>query len=109
MPLRFITTDQLAQAIQRAGDAHGVYEEALNQGRDEEWPDWYAQHIEGEPDNTEPTAEASAVSFDSTSELAQALLRAEAAHATDEHAEPDWARWYAQYFQHEQAGAAMRS
>jgi hypothetical protein len=108
MPLLFATTDQLAQAIQRAGTAHGVYEEALNQGRDEDWPAWYAQHIERDGDETATIAEP-AVAFDSASDLAQALLRAEAAHASDEHAEPDWARWYAQYFQREQARTEMPS
>ena len=109
MPLTFPTTDQLAQAIQRAGAAHGVYEEALGQGRDEEWPTWYAQHIADESDGSRASAEPLLVSFASTDELAQALLSAEAAHTLDEQSDPDWARWYAQYFQHEQTATEMRS
>ena len=102
MPLTY-TTDGLAHALQLAGSAHGVYEEALGQGRDEEWPAWYAQHM---AQQQTPTPASPELSFDDTGELARSLLRAESAHAAYEvtagHAEPEWARWYAEYFQREQ-------
>jgi hypothetical protein len=48
------------------------------------------------------------VTFDSVSELAQALRRAEAAHGQHEaqlgYRDPDWPTWYAQYMFGEQAG-----
>jgi hypothetical protein len=47
------------------------------------------------------------VSYESAPDLAEALRRAEAAHAQHEkeigHAEPDWADWYAQYMVQERA------
>jgi hypothetical protein len=48
------------------------------------------------------------VTFDSATDLAEALRRAEAAHGQYEkelgHADPDWPDWYAQYMVDEQAG-----
>jgi hypothetical protein len=50
------------------------------------------------------------VTFDSASDLAAALRRAEAAHGRHEEqtgqADPDWPDWYAQYMVDEQAGRA---
>lgn len=55
------------------------------------------------------------VTFDSVSDLAQALRRAEAAHGQYEaqtgHPDPDWPTWYAQYMFDEQTkhlGQAMQ-
>jgi catechol 2,3-dioxygenase-like lactoylglutathione lyase family enzyme len=52
-----------------------------------------------------------AASFSSTSDLASALRRAEAAHGEHEKrigaADPDWPDWYAEYIVREQAGEAL--
>ena len=49
------------------------------------------------------------VTFESVSDLAEALRRAADAHGQHEqqigHADPDWPDWYAQYMVQEQAGA----
>lgn len=40
------TTELLRDLLIRAETAHGVYEtEVLNGVRDEEWPQWYAEHM----------------------------------------------------------------
>jgi catechol 2,3-dioxygenase-like lactoylglutathione lyase family enzyme len=53
-----------------------------------------------------------ATSFVSTSDLASALRRAEAAHGQHEkrigHADPNWSDWYAEYMVREQAGEEFR-
>ena len=53
-----------------------------------------------------------ATSFVSTSDLASALRRAEAAHGQHEkrigHADPNWSDWYAEYMVREQAGEELR-
>jgi len=49
--------------------------------------------------------------FESASELARAMRRAEAAHGEHEkrigHADPDWPDWYAEYMVSEQAGTEL--
>jgi hypothetical protein len=49
--------------------------------------------------------------FDSASDLAAALRRAEAAHGEHEErtgqADPDWPDWYAEYIVREQAGEEL--
>jgi hypothetical protein len=108
MALEFDSTNDLAQALIRAGAAHGEYEERLGQGRDENWPRWYAQHIEQEPAGAEAGSPGESVTFASADDLADALLRAERAHAEHQErtgqAEPDWPTWYARYLEQEQAG-----
>jgi hypothetical protein len=108
MSLSFDSADHLAQALGRAGAAHGVYEEALGQGRDEQWPAWYANHVEQEQAGAEAGSPAPRLRFESVDELAAALLRAERAHAEHQQQtgreEPDWATWYAEYFEREQSG-----
>jgi len=51
--------------------------------------------------------------FDSASDLAQALRRAAAAHGEHEErtgkADPDWPDWYADYMVREQAGEELPS
>ena len=40
------TTETLLDALQRAENAHGVYDaEVLGGVHDEEWPQWYAEHM----------------------------------------------------------------
>ena len=108
MPLKFDSTNDLAQALVRAEVAHGEYEERLGQGRDADWPRWYAQHIEQELGDGEPGSSSPSVTFGSADELAEALLRAERAHGEHQEQtgrdEPDWPTWYARYFEQEQAG-----
>jgi hypothetical protein len=52
-----------------------------------------------------------ATTFDSASDLAAALRRAEAAHGEHEQrtgqADPDWPDWYAEYIVREQAGEEL--
>lgn len=106
MPLAFDSVDDLAGAILRAGRAHGEYEERVGQGRDAQWPTWYAEHIEQEQS---ATTSSDALTFASVSDLAEALLRAEKAHADHQtetgREEPDWPHWYARYFERERARA----
>jgi hypothetical protein len=49
--------------------------------------------------------------YESASELKQALERAEAAHGEHEkrtgQADPDWSAWYAEYMVREQAGEEL--
>jgi hypothetical protein len=51
------------------------------------------------------------VTYDSATDLAEALRRAEAAHGKHEqeigHADPDWPDWYAAYMVAEQSGAQL--
>jgi hypothetical protein len=107
MPLAFETASDLAQALVRAGTAHGQYEEELGQGRDENWPSWYAQYIEREQAEDPARSSAKRLTFASASELAEGLLRAEHAHGEYQEqtgdADPDWPSWYARYFEQEQA------
>ena len=57
--------------------------------------------------------DSSSTSFASTSDLASALRRAEAAHGEHEkrlgRADPDWPDWYADYMVREQSGEALPS
>ena len=107
MPLAFETASDLAQALVRAGTAHGQYEEELGQGRDENWPSWYAQYIERQQAEDPARSSAKRLTFASASELAEGLLRAEHAHGEYQEqtgdADPDWPSWYARYFEQEQA------
>jgi hypothetical protein len=52
------------------------------------------------------------VTYESPSDLAEALRRAEAAHGRHEqkigHADPDWQAWYAQHMVAERAGQAAQ-
>ncbi len=43
----FASSTELATALRRAEAAHGEHEKRTGQ-RDEEWPDWYAEHIVSE-------------------------------------------------------------
>ena len=108
MPLAFDSADDLAQALARAGAAHGEYEERLGQGRDENWPLWYARHIEKGLAGADAGSSSNSVTFASAEELAEALLRAERAHGEHQERtgqeEPDWPPWYARYLEQEQAG-----
>ena len=105
--LAFETASDLAQALVRAGTAHGQYEDELGQGRDENWPTWYAQYIEREQAEDPTRSSAGHLTFASASDLAEALLRAERAHGEYQEqtggADPDWPNWYARYFEQEQS------
>ena len=66
---------------------------------------WLLQEVTTRlPGRIDPTS----ASFASTSDLASAMRRAEAAHADHEKrlgkADPDWSDWYAEYIVREQAG-----
>jgi catechol 2,3-dioxygenase-like lactoylglutathione lyase family enzyme len=41
----FASANDLAEAFRRAEAAHGKYEARLGQGRDANWPDWYAAYM----------------------------------------------------------------
>lgn len=51
----FISAVELARALRRAAAAHGEYEKLSGQ-HDENWPDWYADHIVAEQTGTQPPA-----------------------------------------------------
>lgn len=44
----FASEADLAAALKRAETAHSVYETAKDQGRDEQWPEWYAAFLAAE-------------------------------------------------------------
>ncbi len=44
----FASVSDLAHALRRAEQAHGVYETRLGKGRDENWSDWYAAYMVAE-------------------------------------------------------------
>jgi catechol 2,3-dioxygenase-like lactoylglutathione lyase family enzyme len=44
----FSSANDLASALRRAEAAHGKYEARIGQGRDANWPDWYAAYMAAE-------------------------------------------------------------
>ena len=44
----FASANDLARAFRRAEAAHGKYEARIGQGRDANWPDWYAAYMVAE-------------------------------------------------------------
>ena len=51
---RYASASDLAQALRRAGAAHGKHEERTGGQRDENWPDWYAEYMVREQSGQEP-------------------------------------------------------
>jgi catechol 2,3-dioxygenase-like lactoylglutathione lyase family enzyme len=49
----FASANDLAAAFRRAETAHGKYEARLGQGRDANWPEWYAAYMVAEQAGTE--------------------------------------------------------
>lgn len=49
----FASAHDLAGALRRAAAAHGEHEKRIGH-RDDNWPDWYAEHIFGEQTGKEP-------------------------------------------------------
>jgi catechol 2,3-dioxygenase-like lactoylglutathione lyase family enzyme len=49
----FASANDLAAAFRRAEAAHGKYEARLGQGRDANWPEWYAAYMVAEQAGTE--------------------------------------------------------
>jgi len=49
----FASANDLASALRRAEAAHGKYEARIGQGRDENWPDWYAAYMVAEQSGKE--------------------------------------------------------
>jgi catechol 2,3-dioxygenase-like lactoylglutathione lyase family enzyme len=49
----FASANDLADAFRRAEAAHGKYETRLGQGRDANWPEWYAAYMVAEQAGTE--------------------------------------------------------
>src|SRR5271163_3070458 len=50
----FASASDLAQALRRAGAAHGEHEKRTGGQRDENWPDWYAEYMAREQSGEEP-------------------------------------------------------
>lgn len=44
----FVSSAELAAALRRASVAHGEHEKRTGGQRDENWPDWYAEHMAAE-------------------------------------------------------------
>src|SRR6201999_1611064 len=44
----YASASHLAQALRRAGAAHGEHEKRTGGQRDENWPDWYAEYMVSE-------------------------------------------------------------
>jgi len=51
---RYGSANDLAQALRRAGAAHGEHEKRTGGQRDENWPDWYAEYMVREQSGKEP-------------------------------------------------------
>ena len=51
--MTFASANDLASALRRAEAAHGKYEARIGQGRDENWPDWYAAYMVAEQSGKE--------------------------------------------------------
>jgi catechol 2,3-dioxygenase-like lactoylglutathione lyase family enzyme len=49
----FASANDLADAFRRAEAAHGKYEARIGQGRDANWPEWYAAYMVAEQAGTE--------------------------------------------------------
>ena len=49
----FGSANDLASALRRAAAAHGEHEARVGQGRDENWPDWYAAYMAAEQSGAE--------------------------------------------------------
>ncbi len=49
----FASANDLASAFRRAEAAHGEYEARIGQGRDANWPDWYAAYMVAEQSGAE--------------------------------------------------------
>jgi catechol 2,3-dioxygenase-like lactoylglutathione lyase family enzyme len=49
----FASANDLASAFRRAETAHGKYEARIGQGRDANWPDWYAAYMVAEQSGRE--------------------------------------------------------
>src|SRR5271163_1510621 len=50
----YASASDLAQALRRAGAAHGEHEKRTGGQRDENWPDWYAEYMVREHSGEEP-------------------------------------------------------
>jgi catechol 2,3-dioxygenase-like lactoylglutathione lyase family enzyme len=50
----YASASDLAQALRRAGAAHGEHEKRTGGQRDENWPDWYAEFMVREQSGEEP-------------------------------------------------------
>jgi hypothetical protein len=44
MPTTYESPDDLASALRRASEAHGLHEERIGKA-DADWPDWYALYM----------------------------------------------------------------
>jgi hypothetical protein len=55
MQLTFDSASDLAQALQRAAEAHGRHEEEIGRP-DPDWPIWYALYLEREQAGQETSA-----------------------------------------------------
>jgi hypothetical protein len=51
--MSFASANDLAEAFRRAEVAHGQYEARIGQGRDANWPEWYAAYMVAEQAGTE--------------------------------------------------------
>lgn len=49
----FASANDLAEAFRRTEAAHSKYEARIGQGRDANWPEWYAAYIGAEQAGTE--------------------------------------------------------
>jgi hypothetical protein len=57
MPVTYGSTPDLAAALRRAEEAHGLHEKEIGH-EDPDWPDWYAQFMVDE--QSRPSGQASA-------------------------------------------------
>ena len=50
----FTSSGEFAAALRRAEAAHGEHEKRTGGGRDENWPEWYAEYLISEQTGKEP-------------------------------------------------------
>ncbi len=77
MTLTFDSASDLANALRRAADAHGQYEEEIGHP-DPDWPDWYAAYLEQEQAGPEHEATSPAGRGGATVPVAVVASRTEA-------------------------------
>jgi hypothetical protein len=54
MQIKFDSVSDLEQALKRAAAAHGEHEKEIGH-EDAEWPSWYAQYMEQEQGEADPS------------------------------------------------------
>ena len=79
MTLTFDSASDLASALRRAAEAHGLHEEEIGHP-DPDWPDWYAAYLDREQARQEHDARSPACCWGAAVPVAVVTSRTEAEH-----------------------------